>query len=461
MHEGSMMIEATATQFKFQGTLTTSDSKTYHPHSFEVPEGTTNIHVDFQFTPLYASGRIHRNQINVSLNDPDGIRGVWNVIREEGFDVNAAASSRGFGSWDIQPGLWTAYVDVHRILSPDPVIYELTATLSTEPLPLTPSAYDDTRRAASTEPGWYRGDLHGHTVHSDGSWDIPEFTQFMRGLGLDFVSLSDHNTVTGLAQHRSQTEDGFLALGGMELSTFNGHMLALGGNHWYEWRLNIEEGMDIDRIMQQVIDRGELLIIAHPMSPDEPFCSGCMWQFEEARPGAALGVEVWNGYWHVFNEDGLQQYYAWLNQGHRLVATSGTDIHRPFTPDADQRRGFNVVYAEELSEAAILAAIRKGHSYISAGPELLLNARSESGVEGMMGDALPTGAATISARWNRVPESAALRLIVDGEVHSEQPVSGSGEAGWDLSAGERKWCSLELRDAKHVPWALTNPIFFE
>src|SRR5262249_10129385 len=133
-------------------------------------------------------------------------------------------------------------------------------------LNLTPSPYKDSRKVASTKPGWYRGDLHAHTIHSDGRWDIPEFTQFMRNRGLDFVSLSDHNTVTGLNQHRNQTEDGFLALGGMELSTVNGHMLALGGNDWYEWRLNL---MSIEDIMQQVIDRDEVLIIAHPMTPDE------------------------------------------------------------------------------------------------------------------------------------------------------------------------------------------------
>ena len=65
------------TQLKFQGSLTKHDSKTYHPYKFEVPAGTTNIHIDFHFEPFYATGRIHRNQIDLSVNDPDGIRGVW------------------------------------------------------------------------------------------------------------------------------------------------------------------------------------------------------------------------------------------------------------------------------------------------------------------------------------------------------------------------------------------------
>jgi hypothetical protein len=456
-----MMTEMTAARLTFKGALTKSDAKSYHPHSFEVPAGTTNIHIDFQFTPLLATGRIHRNQINVSVNDPDGIRGVWNVVRPAGLDMNGVASTPGFGSWAIQPGTWTAFVDVHRILPPDTVTYELTVTLSGEPVTPIVTHYDNPRKVASTQARWYRGDLHAHTIHSDGRWDIPEFTQYMRALGLDFVTLSDHNTVTGLPQHRSQTGDGFLTMGGMELSTFNGHMLALGGQHWYEWRLNITPGMNVSRIMQNVIDQGDMLIIAHPMSPDEPFCSGCHWQFEEARPGVALGVEVWNGFWDTFNEEALQQYYVWLNLGHRLVATSGTDIHGPHPKNTEQRAGFNVVYAEELSETAILNAIRQGHSYISAGPELLLTAETESGAVAMVGDALPIEKAQVQVTWNGAHDGDVLRLIADGQPLDSRTVDAKGNAAWTLAAGQVKWCNVELRDARGDLWAVTNPIFFK
>ena len=453
------MSEIAAPQLKFVGSLTKNDSKTYHPHSFEVPAGTTNIHLDFQYTPHYATGRIHQNQVNVSIDGPDAVRGQWNLMRPY-CDINGIASSPGIGTWAIQPGTWTAFVEAHRILPPDTVAYELTVTLSSEPLTLTPPIYDESRKVASTQPGWYRGDLHAHTLHSDGRWDIPEFTRFMRNRGLDFVSLSDHNTVTGLAQHRSQTEDGFLALGGMELSTFNGHMLALGGSSWYEWRLNIEPGMNIERIMQQVIDRGELLIIAHPMSPDEPFCSGCIWQFEDARPGVALGVEVWNGFWDEFNEDALQQYYVWLNLGNRLVATSGSDIHGPLALDTGRIYGFNVVYSEELSEVAILGAIRKGHSYVSAGPELLLTAETASGKSAMMGDLLPDEAVTLKAIWCNAHENDVLRLIVDGRVKEQLPAGAIGEKTWSFGDGQIIFANIELRDTRNDLWAVTNPIFF-
>jgi hypothetical protein len=453
------MSQMTSHEIKFTGSLTRQDSKSYHPFHFDVPEGTTNVHLDFEYVPRYATGRIHANQINVSIDDAEGPRGQWNFMQR--CDINGVQSSPGMRTAPIQPGRWTAYVESHRILGLDTVNYTLTVTLSSESLTLTPSPYQDVRKVASLQPGWYRGDLHAHTIHSDGSWDVPEFTRFMRAHGIDFVTLSDHNTVTGLNQHRNQTEDGFLAMGGMELSTLNGHMLALGGNDFYEWRLDIVPGMDINRIMQQVIDRNEMLIIAHPMSPDEPFCSGCMWLFEDARPGVALGVEIWNGYdWHPFNEDGLQQYYAWLNLGYRLVATAGSDNHGPAPIAEGGYSGYNVVYAEQLSEAAILAAVRQGHSYVSVGAELLLNAKTESGATAMMGDSLPAETVTLSAQWKDVAEGGVLRLIVDGAEKESQSASVTGEANWTLPGGSAKWCTVELRDAEGRLWAVTNPIFF-
>jgi hypothetical protein len=450
-------------QFEFNGSLTKADSKTYRPYTFEVPAGTTNVHVDFKFAPFYSSGRIHRNQIDLGINDPDGIRGVWCIIKPEGFDVNAVASTPGIATAPIQPGTWTVHVAAHRILAPDTVHYTLTITLSDAPIAGSAKTYDQPKTQKGA--GWYRGDLHGHTIHSDGSWDIPEFTQFMRNVGLDFVTLSDHNTVTGLAQHRSQTDDQFLAMGGMELSTFNGHMLALGRTNYYEWRLGIRPDVDIHYIAQKAVDDGALLIIAHPHVPDEPFCSGCLWQFDDFRPGIAHGVEIWNGYWNVFNEDGLQQFYVWLNQGYRLSATSGSDIHGPMPTDPTQsdptrRAGFNVVYAEELSEPAILAAVRQGHSYISGGPELLLNATTASGMKGMAGDQLPSEALTLSVKWNGAHDGDLLRLIVEGKVYETMPATTSGEHQWSFDAGHAKWYTVELRDAKHGLWAVSNPIFF-
>ena len=98
-------------------------------------------------------------------------------------------------------------------------------------------------------------------------------------------------------------------------------------------------------------------------------------------------------------------------------------MHGP--PPPDVRGAVNVVYAEDLTEAAVLAAIKAGHSYISAGPELLLNVRTESGREGMIGDTLPPEAATAIITWRGAHPGDFLRLNLDGRAYHDKTVDNA------------------------------------
>ena len=54
------------------------------------------------------------------------------------------------------------------------------------------------RRSLPAAPGrtWLAGDLHSHTVHSDGALTVPELAALAVSRGLDFVAVTDHNTVS-------------------------------------------------------------------------------------------------------------------------------------------------------------------------------------------------------------------------------------------------------------------------
>ena len=441
----------------FDETITVADLHKHIPHEFDVPEGTTQIHIEFGYAPEYSANQEHRNQMSLSLFDPDGARGVYYLLRDWGITLNTVQNTPGFRDGPIQPGLWTVYVDTYRLLPPDPITYHIDITLSADPIQATAPAYKP-RKTPQRGPGWYRGDLHAHTIHSDANWDVPNLVNFARQAGLDFVTLTDHNTVSGLSQHDSLTDDDILTMGGLELTTFYGHALALGKRQWYEWRLDIDEHPTMPELAQRVMDSGALFVIAHPMAPGDPVCSGCRWEYENMRPGNAPAVEVWNGGWREYNEMSLQECYQWLNDGHRLVLTAGSDMHGP--PQVTSRVGRNVVYAEELSEVAILDAIRQGHSYLSAGPELLLSGRTESGQEAMAGDKLPATNVTLHVQWSGAHEGDVLRLIGDGQVMDTRPAAAQGEFTWTLNPGQARWCNVELCDSSGGMWALTNPIFF-
>jgi hypothetical protein len=212
-------------------------------------------------------------------------------------------------------------------------------------------------------------------------------------------------------------------------------------------------------LAENVRNAGGLYIIAHPKAVGDPICTGCAWLYDEMMPGTARVVEIWNTSWDgpSNNDDAVQLWYSWLNQGIRMAATSGTDIHDHPWPEA--RLGFNVVYAEELSERAILDAVRKGHSYMSDGPEVDLTGHSASGVRAMMGDVLPAETTTIEFKWGNAHADDTVRLIVNGAVHQEIPANESGNASWTLSPEECHWCVVEIRDKEGYLRAITNPIF--
>lgn len=445
-------------KIRFEDVLTSRDTHRHIPHRFHVPEGTTRVHVEFHYEPRFSAGQENHNQMSLSLADPAGPRGVYYLFRDYGITIDGVQPTPGFNAGPVRPGEWLIEIDTYRLLPPDDIRYVIEVELSSDSDDRQPVVYEKPVRSARG-PGWYRGDLHSHSLHSDASWDVPDLVAFARKRGLDFVTLTDHNTVSGLPQHDSLATDDLLTMGGMELTTYYGHAVVLDTRSWFEWRLDTPDRFTMPQLAQKVLDAGAFFITAHPMAPGDPECSGCRWEYEDMRPGNTQAVEVWNGDWRPHNEWGLQLYYSWLNAGHRLVATAGSDLHGdPGEPWP--RWGVNTIYAEDLTEAALLAALRKGHSYISSGPELLLTGRAADGATAMCGDALPDGAATIEARWSGTNASDTVRFIVDGVVSEQVDAGDAGARAWQLGAGEAGWCTVEVRDASGGLHAVSNPIYF-
>ena len=442
-------------KIRIEGVLDHRQQKQHLPFAFTMPPGATRLNIQFDYSPKVSTGQDYRNDLSLTLFDPQRARGARHNNQDRNLTITAQTATPGYIPGELLPGVWTVWIDTHRVLPPDTIAYAFDIDISTEPL-AEPDHHYAKVTPAPRGRGWYRGDLHGHTLHSDGSWDVPNLVQYARDYHLDFVTLSDHNTTSGLAQLDSLAGDDLLTIGGMELTTYYGHALALGVREWVEWRVGVNDATMPD-LAQRVMDSGGTFIIAHPMSEGDPFCTGCDWAYAEMMPGNARCVEVWNSEWDSGrqNEESLQLWYHWLNQGYRIVATRGSDIHRPIDYD---NVGFNVVYAEELSESAILDGIRRGHNYISAHPRLDFTAQAQDGSIGMMGDLVSGEATRARIAWEGCDGSERLRIIVNGEISEELSVSEHGQHEWALASSAR-WCVVEIRRADGEMVALTNPIF--
>jgi hypothetical protein len=288
---------------------------------------------------------------------------------------------------------------------------------------------------------------------------VADLLQTARDYGLDFIFLTDHNTTAGLHAMEAAAAEDLLTAGGLELTTFWGHALCLGTRAWVDWRVRPGSG-DMARIAAETYAANQVFIIAHPEAIGDPYCTGCTWRFGEMMPGAAQLVEIWNGPWQgeSNNEAALALWYDWLNQGLRLTATAGTDTHH--AGDYAAGPGFNVIYAESLSEAALLKALRAGHLYLSAGPHVTFQARDENGATWISGDTIAQPV-TLTVGWANCLADAQVRLLANGRLLDQRLGGMHGEYAWALRPDQADWAVVEIRGGDGGLLAITNPIFMQ
>lgn len=445
------------TDIALSGTLTTADHKHHVAVPFDVPQGVTRLTGRFTTTPKRATGAFFDNMVCLTVFAPDGARGARHNNPDRGFSLTAVDATPGYVPGPVTPGRWQVVLDCFRLLGPEPVTWTLEIDFDTAPVAAPPPR--PPRVVPAKGPGWYRGDLHAHTFHSDGTWTPEGLIGFARANRLDFASLTDHNTVSALPEFLALSDADLLTIGGAELTTHYGHFVAHGIREWQEWRAVSMPDVTMPAILAEIERKGGFGIIAHPRVHGDPECTGCRWEYADMMPGPARLVEIWNGPWSDYNEEGLALFRKWLDQGHKLRATSGTDSHRP--DGLEKLNGFNTVHAEALTEAAVYAAIKAGRNVLSSGPMLTLSLAAAHGARADLGETLPTSPARADLTWTS-DEPLELVLVTTG---SERRVvgraEGQGVTTIDLAPTAPGWAMAELRAGDGRLAAVTNPIWWD
>lgn len=135
--------------------------------------------------------------------------------------------------------------------------------------------------------GQYRAmliDLHVHSAVSPCSClAVGEILGNARSLGLDGVCITDHDTMSVLAQIREGFQsDGLLVLVGMEYATPQGDFLVFGPLE------RLEAGLDGARLLRRVARAGGAAVAAHPFRCWRPADVAVV-------SGGACLIEVANG----------------------------------------------------------------------------------------------------------------------------------------------------------------------
>jgi hypothetical protein len=431
---------------------------------FEVPPGVQRIRVATSHDDFSLAG-LARNVLDLGIFGPAGydlgnaagFRG-WSGGARDHFEVSSTYATPGYLAGPIEPGVWAVALGP-VVLSPWGMAWDVHVTLERGQS----VAKREPMVAFSPPPSvsgarWFRGDLHLHTVHSDGEREPDEMIAAARASGLDFIVSTEHNTNSANRVWPSCGTGGLLVIPGEEVTTRHGHWLAVGlsPHAWVDWRYGPSDGV-FPRFAAQVRDDGGLVVAAHPSVP----LPGAAWEFGFDHVDA---LEVWNGRWNLDDELSLRIWQRLLRQGRRIVAVGGSDSHSKHQQVGSPQ---TVVHADELSTPAIVDGLRCGHSYLARSCEvaLELTASGDGGVAGP-GQTLrvpPGASATVTVVISGAPGTTVVVITAEGRVR-QATVGPSARLQWDLDAESARFVRLEVREAQRRPLgamvALTNPVWF-
>ncbi|MGY3202368.1 CehA/McbA family metallohydrolase [Streptomyces sp. TE5632] len=445
----------------------------------QVPDGVREIRVAYSYDRPSVPAGTAGNALDVGIFDERGtelggagFRGWSGGARTE-FFLRADDATPGYLPGPVREGTWHIALGPYTV-APQGLSYEITVTLTYgEPGETVRPVYPP-ERAKGRGRAWYRGDCHLHSWHSDGRRTPAEIAALARAAGLDFINSSEHNTHSGHAHWADVAGDDLLVLLGEEVTTRNGHVVALGTDPgtFVDWRYRARDNR-FARFARRVRGAGGLVVPAHPHAT----CVGCNWKFGF---GEADAVEVWNGPWTPDDEVALADWDGMLvasvrgGQGERggrgwIPAMGNSDAHRD--PDVVGHPQ-TVVLADELSRRAVQEGIRAGRSYVaeSARVSVAFTASGGRGEHAGIGERLGVDRDTpVTVRLEaRGAPRCTVRLVTDqGVLHTGAPlpVSGSGVVEWRTTPSYAAYVRAELRHETAagplpgVPAALTNPIF--
>ncbi len=136
----------------------------------------------------------------------------------------------------------------------------------------------------------YIGAMHMHSVYSDGSGQVDEIARFADEVGLDFIILTDHNTLRALDEGKEGWYGKTLLLVGCEINDKQNlnHYLALGISD------NPSTRLPARKYVKMVKDAGGIGFIAHPHEKRSSMKEHPPYPWVEWNTEDFTGIEIWN-----------------------------------------------------------------------------------------------------------------------------------------------------------------------
>jgi hypothetical protein len=201
---------------------------------------------------------------------------------------------------------------------------------------------------------------------------VPELAALAVRRGLDFLAVTDHNTISHHAELAANSDRyGITLLPGQEVTTSSGHAGALGDIGWIDFRREPDDWLDATE------RGGGLLSVNHPIA------GPVSWTHPMRRRPPL--VEVWH--WSWLDLRWTTPLAWWLAWDQSAIPVGGSDWHRE---GSDAPLGKPTTWVECAGEepGEILDGLRAGRVTISAEPDGPVLLRHDGDLVAIGGDGL-------------------------------------------------------------------------
>lgn len=409
--------------------LAVQAAERYVKVGFELAEGAESVEV-----VLKGSRGVEGLTVDLGCESPTGWRG-WSGGARDWFVIGATDATPGYLPGLLEAGTWNVMLGVHTVPAGGAAVEVSVISPARRSPDHGPQPEPAVRQVRGRERGlpapdgltWFAGDMHAHSLHSDGSLSLAELANEAVRSGLDFLCVTDHNTVS---HHEHLVEvgarHGITLLPGQEVTTHRGHANAYGRIGFVDFRRPVREWAEAVSV------RDGILSINHPVSGD------CSWL--HPVPDGPVGVELYHGSW--YQEPISTAALAWFDAaGVDAVVIGGGDFHNYDTP---LRPGMPTTWiaAEDDSEDALLEGLRLGRTTVTAGVTL---------ADGVGRPDLMGTPALVPDERGLTAHSAVGLVLVSGS--GRRRVIEQSPQRLDVPAGDAPY---RLEDAARRVWALTG-----
>jgi hypothetical protein len=413
---------------------------------FNVPPNTSTMTLRYEYQRpsleviKFENGSFTNHQwvniIDLGLIKPDGQQAGASGSDKPVVTLSETWATPGYTPCDLTPGEWKILVGAYKV-APEGVQVTYHLEFTTKALQL------------------LKGDLHTHTLASDGVLTLDELGWHALRHGLDFLAVTDHNQM--ISQDALPRIDGLTMIPGIEWSHYQGHANFLGVDQPYDGPYFTDNLEATKTIFDTARERGALITLNHP------FEESCSYQFDlDQLPFDVL--EVWNGPMRESNIRAIALWQQLLTAGKKVPVCGGSDYHRD--------RLFQIlggpttcVYAPSASPADILTAVRQGHSFITFSPEgPTLDFRAG---DVLMGDTLVwQGGQEVAIAVEGLAKGDVLRVVTQDDILDlyQAPTLGSCQITHPVPCPGflrvEIWRTF-LPGIPPLPTLLSNPIYFD